>query len=115
MKIQHLSNSEWSSPDGIKAPEGSVLIGVKDQDGRVIARSGVISFPHIEGTWVAPAHRKGNLAFRLIKTLEHVTRRLGKTHLFAFAMDSQPEIGEYLSRLGYEKQPMTIWAKKVGE
>lgn len=115
MKIEILTQEEWASPDGIKVPDGSILIGVKDDAGNIIARSGIIAFPHIEGTWVAPSHRKGTLAARMIRALEHVTKRLGRSHLFAFILDEQPEIADYMQRLGYKKQPMTIWAKKVGE
>lgn len=115
MKIEVLTPEEWSAPDGIVMPAGSILIGVKDEDGRVVARSGIVSIPHIEGTWVAPEKRKTNLAFRMIRTLEHVARRTGKTHIFAFALDEQPEVGDYLRRLGYEKHPISVWTKKVSE
>jgi len=115
MKVEILTPEEWSTPDGIKPPAGSILIGVKDEEGQILARSGIVNLPHIEGTWVTPLRRKSSLGFKMIRTLEHVARRLGKTHIFAFAHDTQPEVSDYLKRLGYEKQPLTVWVKKVGE
>lgn len=91
------------------------------ENNEVIGRSSLTIMPMIavlntsiiEGSWIREAKRGTSLAFRLIKKVEEVFRENNKTHALAFAYDAQPEIADYLSRVGFEKLPLTIYMKQL--
>ncbi len=104
-------------------PEDSFVIFVA-QDGDIVGRSSlsalpaasILNYPVIEGTWVREDKRGSTLAYRLLKKVEDVFIREGKTHAVAFIQDQQPEIGAYMARLGYEHKEVSMWVKQlVGE
>lgn len=94
-------------------PEGSIVLGAFASDGSMVGRIAIIDLPHIEGTWVADKFRRGTLAFRLIRGIEDIMRRIGRSHVFAFAYDTQPEVSSYLERVGYKRMPLTVWVKEL--
>ena len=100
-------------PDGVQWPEDSLHVVAFGDDGRMLARVGLIAIPHVEGTWVDPSLRGTTTAARLLSRMEREVRELGRSHLFAFAEDSKPEVSEYLERFGYKKFPATVWVKEL--
>lgn len=71
----------------------------------------LLSPVHLEGPWVADEKRGTNLLSRLVHEAECAAKRCGLTKLFAFAVDAQIE--DYLTRLGYKPNPMTVWEKAI--
>lgn len=93
------------------------------ENNQVVGRSSLTIMPMIavvntsliEGSWVREDKRGTSLAFRLIKKVEDLFRENNKTHALAFAYDAQPEIADYLTRVGFEKLPLTIYMKQLVE
>lgn len=100
-------------PDGIQWPEDSLHVVTFGDDGKMLARVGLVAIPHVEGTWVDPSLRGTTTAARMLKRMEQEVKNLGRSHIFAFAQNSQPEVSEYLERFGYQKYPLTVWAKEL--
>lgn len=99
-------------PSGLPWPDTSEVI-CAFEDGKLVGRIGYIFLPHMEATWVAEEKRGGTLAFRLVKAMEKLVAASGSPAVFAYAYDQQPEVGEYLQRIDYQKLPLTIWMKNV--
>ena len=113
MEIRALRPEEWSlGPEPHAWPPDTIVLGAFSGDA-LIGRTAIVSLPHIEGTWSSKENPW--TAFRLIKSLEALLKYLGRTHVFSFVLDSQPEIPGYLTRLGYEKQPLSVWVKRLGD
>jgi hypothetical protein len=100
-------------PEHVQRPPDSTVLYARE-NGEIVGRTAIIELPHVEGTWVAESKRGSSLALRLIRKLEEEVAALGRSHLFAFAFDSQPEVSEYLERVGYTRFPVTVWAKSLG-
>lgn len=100
-------------PDGIEWPDDSLHVISLGDDGRLLARVGLIALPHVEGTWVDESLRGTPAAARMLRRMEIEVKKLGRTHLYAFSHDEQPEVAQYLERFGYTKQPYTVWMKEV--
>lgn len=116
MRTEVLTGTEMQKipqPDGVQWPDDSLHVVTFGDDGKMLARVGLIAIPHVEGTWVDPSLRGTTTAARMIKRMEDEVRNLGRTHLFAFAMDSQPEVSQYLERFGYRQFPASIWVKEL--
>jgi GNAT superfamily N-acetyltransferase len=77
----------------------------------ILGRIFVVSPLHVEAIWVAPNHRSGFVGKKLMDAAENEARNLGVRRLFAFAVNEQIE--DYLTRLDYRKQPLTVWSKDV--
>jgi len=92
-------------------PEFTVLAAFDDKG--LAGRTTVVTVPHIEGTWVREDLRKTRIGYVMFKEMENFVRSLGRTHTLAYAYDEQPEVADYLARLGYERLPLTIWAKDL--
>lgn len=101
-------------PEGVQWPPDSTVLYARE-NGEIVGRVGIIELPHIEGTWIAESKRGSSLAPRLIAQMEKVVARLGRSHIFAFAEDSKPEIADYMERFGYTKFPVTVWAKSLNQ
>lgn len=99
-------------PEHLEWPEDTVVVFALENE-RVLARSSILNLPMIEGTWVCEDKRGTTLAYRLVKHVEDVYRDQGKTHAFAFSWNQQPEVGEYLERIGFEKKDLSIWVKQL--
>jgi GNAT superfamily N-acetyltransferase len=101
-------------PDKIPFPDDSVVLYAFEGE-RIVGRTSIIHLPHIEGTWVAEDKRGTTLAFRLVKKIEEIIRDDGKGFAFAYAWDQQPEVSDYLQRVGYQRFPVTVFFKQVEE
>lgn len=99
-------------PDHVPWPADSI-VAVAEAEGKVQGRSAIISLPHIEGTWVAQSHRSTTLAYRLVRTIEGVLKRAGKTHAFAFIEKDRADVFDYMQRLGYREMPFTVLSKEL--
>ncbi|HUD64659.1 MAG TPA: GNAT family N-acetyltransferase [Candidatus Sulfotelmatobacter sp.] len=115
LEIRRLNSSEYDEllkiEEGYRPePEHSVVVVAK-QDGAIVARTMLIRPFHIEGTWIDERFRKGTLGLRLMMRLEKEAKDAGLTKLFSYAADA--DIESYLERLGYTKQPVTVWTKDI--
>lgn len=97
-------------PEGIQWPDGTLVLYAVKQ-GEIRGRQAYLLFPHLEGAWVHPDERGGTLAYRLIKETEKVVAE-SYPAVFAYVMDNQPEIADYMQRMGYEKVPVSLWVKQ---
>jgi N-acetylglutamate synthase-like GNAT family acetyltransferase len=116
MNIEVLTGAEMRKipqPDGVEWPEDSLHVVTFGDDGQLLARIGLIAIPHVEGTWVDPSLRGTTTAARMLRRMEDEVRKLGRTHLFAFAHDTQPEVAAYLERFGYTRFPASVWVKEL--
>ena len=95
-------------------PSDSLVVYAHDDQG-VAGRTSLIELPHIEGTAVREDKRGGRLAAQLITTLEETAKQFGRSHVFAFALDDQPEVSDYLRRFGYERFPVEVFVKNLVE
>lgn len=83
------------------------------EDGEIVARSSILPMPLVEATFVKQEKRNGTLAFRLFKEVEKLYLEHGKPVAMAMALDSQPDIKEYLTRMGFEEMPLTLFIKNL--
>ncbi len=100
--------------DGVTFPEGTLIIGALS-DGRLVGRIALMRLWHLEGTWVDEAYRGGTLAARLVTQAERALVMMGCTAANAYTPDDHPEVGNYLSRFGYARLPVTPWTKLLNE
>lgn len=103
-------------PDGIQWPNAQMsapIVVFAYEGDRIVGRSAILPVDIIEGTMVAEDKRGTSLAFRLLRRVEELYLQAGRTHAIAFAHDDQPEVGEYLERVGYEKSPLTVYSKQL--
>jgi GNAT superfamily N-acetyltransferase len=115
MTIRRLAPDEYGVltdiADGFMPnPNNSIVIAAFDND-KLVGRTCFLQMGHIEGTWVDKQHRNGFIGFRMLKALEKEAYGHGFTTSLAYAADEQVE--KYLERLGYMKQPLSIWAKEL--
>src|SRR6266404_3929097 len=99
-------------PEQMKWPESSLVIYAFEGE-EVVGRTAVIDLPHIEGTWVTESKRGTMLANRLIHCIESEIKSYNRTHVFAFAKNDQPEVSQYLERVGYKPFPVSVWMKEL--
>ncbi len=99
-------------PDHIQWPADSRVLFVFEGD-TLVARSSITNIPMIEGSWIEPTHRNGTLATRLMKEVERHYRDNGETAALAFVPSDQPEICEYMKRLGYEEKHLRFFLKPL--
>jgi GNAT superfamily N-acetyltransferase len=113
--VGRLPNDEFSRlesfHDGAK-PDPASSIAVVAQDGNeIIGRIFLVAPAHIEGPYIEEAHRGGTIAKRLVSVAATEARKCGITKLMAYGFS--PELEDYLERLGFKKQPVTVWAKEI--
>lgn len=107
-----------ADPDGIQWPNpvmSAPIVVFAYEGDRVVGRSAILPVDCIEGTMVAEDKKGTSLAFRLLRRIEELYRANGRTHAIAFAHDDQPEVAEYLERVGYVKSPLTVYSKQLVE
>lgn len=98
-----------SISDGVVPdPKSSRAILANDENG-IAGRVFLMSPTHVEGPWVRGDLRGSTLAARLMFRAEQEAKDCGITRLFAYA--ASDELADYLSRLGYKKEPYTVWSK----
>lgn len=100
--------------DGAVFPDGAIVIGAFNGDGKIVGRTALMAIAHIEGTWVAEELRGGFVAARLVRKAEQTLAENGFTSALAFTPDENPKVGEYLNRVGYTRLPLSVWQKAVG-
>ena len=93
-------------------PDPKISIALIAKDGNdIIGRIFLLAPTHIEGIWIKSGHRNRFLGKRLMDAAQSEAKRCGLTRLFAYG--AYPETEEYLSRLGFKKEPLTVWAKDI--
>lgn len=115
LEIRRLEPSEYSAIEKVQEgykpdPDHSVVI-VAIRDGEIVGRTMLVRPFHIEGTWVDERFRKGTVGYRLIRKLESEARSMGLKVSCAYV--DQPNLEDYMQRLGYTKSPMTLWTKEL--
>lgn len=93
-------------------PPEFAFVAAFDSHG-LAGRMGMVPLPHIEGTWVRPDLRGSRTGIKLLREIEKIVSDSGRTHVWAFAYDEQPEIRSYYERMGYVKMPLTVWVKDL--
>ncbi len=83
------------------------------EDGKVVGRMGLMSIKIIEGTYVAPGHT--TLAYRMMKQMEAFLAYLGNTHAMAIVYDGMPQVADYLQRVDFTREPLTLYSKEVAK
>ena len=97
-------------PDEIQWPESSNFVGAFEE-GKLVGRIGAMSVVHLEGTWVEEKYRKTMLPYRMFSFMEGRLKDAGLTHVLAFS--ASPVITDYLERLGYKEEKLTILSKEL--
>lgn len=114
MEFRVLNGTEAraADPQGQEWPDNTeAIIAVEDE--KVVGFTAWLFLPHIEGTFVVPEKRHTSLGFRLVRNMEQLLAARNISHSFAYAYDRQPEVSDYLERLGYEKIPVSVWIKPL--
>lgn len=91
-------------------PKTSIAV-LADENDEIVGRVFLMAPVHVEGPWVRDDKRGSTLGARLMSRAELEARECGVTKLFAYAANGQ--LADYLERLGYKKQPFTVWAKDI--
>ena len=105
---------EIPQPDGVKWPEDSLFV-CAFRDGQMVGKVGLIALPHVEGPWVAPEMRGTTLFARMHSRMEEEVKALGRTYLLIVLPEDDRTLESYAARLGYERVPVTTWAKRLVE
>jgi len=88
MTLRELPRAEWGRLRGVgeiqgvdlgevaaAVPADSRILVVEDEDGAIVGTWTVMRYVHVEGLWIAPAHRKrGSVARRLVAGMRQVAR-----------------------------------------
>lgn len=93
-------------------PDSKTSIAVvAERDGEPVGRVFLLAPAHIEGPWVREDLRGSILGARLMKRAEEEALGIGITKLFAYSISDQ--LSDYLKRLGYKDERMTVWSKEL--
>lgn len=98
------------APDGIVPDPRFITAIVAEQDGKLLGRWFLCLVPHYEGMWLDDAARNTTVGFRIVREMEARAREMGIQRTFVFA---QPEHEDYMQRLGFERQPFSVWSKDL--
>lgn len=99
-------------PNGAAWPDdAAVCLAVEGE--RLVGHTSALPSQLIEGTVISDDKVGTSLAFRLVKHMEELLKSGGNSVVFAFAPDSDPKVGDYLSRVGYVRLPVTLYLKKL--
>lgn len=99
-------------PEGISWPDDTFGV-VAFEDGKLVGRTAILQLPIVEGTMVVPEKQGSSLAYRLVQKVEEMYLSLGKTHAWAMASLDQPEVSDYLKRVGYTAVPVVLYTKDL--
>jgi len=94
-------------------PLDSLIMYCYDDD-RVIGRMGLMSIKIVEGTYVVP-NAPPTTAFRMMKQMEAMIAYLGNTHVMALVYDGTPQIADYLERVNFKREPLSVYSKEVAK
>jgi hypothetical protein len=107
-----LPPAEWSrlqgtELDGVTAhlPPTAQIV-VVEQDGAIVACWAAFNVLHVEGIWIAPAHRRsGSVARRLLRAMRQVVASFGCRSAMTAALTD--EVDGFITRLGGTRVPGT--------
>lgn len=104
--------AEQSIPDDQKIswPLDSIVLFAYE-DGKVVGRIGIMAIKIVEGTYADPSKRGGRLPLELMKRMEAMQAYLGEPNINAPVYDEQAEVADYLTRVGFERVPLTLYTK----
>ena len=119
MTVRTLPREEWGKiieADGGRdilaaAPPTSHLqvVVVEDESGAIVGSWLVYQAVHVEGLWVAPAHRgRGSVMRRLLAGMTRAARALGVSSVMTHSMD--PKIDDLLAGYGGTALQGRAWA-----
>jgi GNAT superfamily N-acetyltransferase len=91
-------------------PATSVTLVAKQKE-EIVGRVFLLAPAHVEGPWVREDLRGGLIGHRLMESAEREAKSRGISKVFAYAADDT--LANYLDRMGYQKQPFTVWAKEI--
>jgi hypothetical protein len=92
-------------------PEKSIAM-VAANGSRLVSRLFVLAPSHVEGIWIEPDLRGGDLFKRMMDAVEIEARSEGIKKMLAYSV--RPEIGHYIEkRCKYVKQPWSVYAKEL--
>jgi len=113
-EIRQLEATEYPVLKGIAdgcCPDPSQSLAFVGREGEEITcRIFVMAPAHIEGPWIREDKRGQFLAKRLMDCAERAAKANGLNKIFAYGNE---ETSGYLERLGYKKEPMTVWVKEI--
>lgn len=115
IQVRELEKSEYGKLAGISEgyipPKDASLVLVAEENGEIVGRMFLLFPAHIEGTWVKEGSRNGWVGWNLVGAMQRKAASLGLKKLLAFAADGKIE--DYLERLGFKRQPLSIWGKEI--
>ena len=101
-----LSVGDGYTPD----PNRSVTV-VAENGHHIIGRIFLVAPAHVEAVYIEPPWRNGPTFKSLVDAIEIEARAEGISRVLAYAKDN--EMADYISRLGYEKLPVTVYKKDL--
>lgn len=115
MVIEHLKADQYGELAGVADgfvpdPKSSVAL-VARNDHEIVGRVFLLTPAHLEGPWVRPDLRGTTMGKRLIDAAEEVAKRCGVRKMFAYG--ASEDLENYLMRLGYKREPFTVWTKEI--
>lgn len=124
MTTRELPREEWfkiTEADGGRdvlaaaAPSSQIkVVVVEDDAGAVVGSWLVYPAVHVEGFWVAPAHRKkGSVLRRLLLGMTRAARGFGVTQVLTQSL--APEVDDLLAGYGATMVPGRSWAVPLRE
>jgi predicted N-acetyltransferase YhbS len=93
-------------------PDASTSITLVAKQGEeIVGRVFLLAPAHVEGPWVREELRGGIIGHQLMVSAEREAKSRGISKLFAYAADDK--LAGYLARMGYQKEPFTVWTKGI--
>lgn len=116
VQIEILTGAEARlvDPRQIAFPDDSVVFYARE-NGEIVGQTSIIELPHLEGTTVREDKRGTRLAAQLVAAAEETLRSLGRSYAFAFVLEGDVQVADYLNRFGYSKFPVVVYCKNLME
>lgn len=94
-------------------PDADVIV-VEDADGVIVGCSSLFRRDHVEGTWIAEAHRNQPSVFwSLLQGIKATARRRGTERVLTASMDDR--MTAFLTRMHAEPLPGTHYVWPLGK
>ena len=94
-------------------PADAQVLVIEDADGAIVGCWSAFSLVHVEGCWIAPAHRgKGRVALNLLQGIRQIARRMGAQAVNTASVSS--EVSALLRKLGAVQLEGDHFSLKVG-
>jgi len=119
MRTLELTRAEWGRLAGTPLeavlatlPADTRIVVVEDDAGAIVGQWACIRYVHVEGIWIAEAHRRtGSVQGRLLRAMRQVARSWGATVVLTGALDD--DVRGYITRLGGARIPGDTFAFPV--